>query len=172
MTTAKKSFPGLQMPANSDEWKQEALLTYAAAIESAHPLQKDQQTIMAEAGKQLMLIKYEGVKVVAVKEEMGKLHKQSTASMETVIKHHFALHEAAQGKEYQQAVDDYLKYDLDTCGKQYQQVLEVGFYNIMQIMATRLEIPKEPDVITVVQDRPPRNLIERVGRLLGGGNNG
>jgi len=162
MTTTKKSFNGFQMPANSDEWKQEALLAYASAIDSAHPLNKDQQAIRNEAGKQLLIIKYESVKVAAVQEEMGKVHKHAAGSFETVVKHHFDLQAAAQGKEYQGVLEKFHEYDLNTCAKHYEQAMEVGFYNIMQTMSDRIKPPVEPDVITVVKERPPRGLLERL----------
>lgn len=160
MTTTKHSFPNLHMPANPEDWQQEALLTYRSVVDSNHAAGKEHQAIRQEAGKQILTMRYEAAKVAAVKDEMGKLHQQAATSMETVVKHHFSLHEAAQGKDYQKAMDDYLQYDLDTCAKHYQQAMDVGFYNIMQILGDRIRVPQEPEVITVV--RPPRGLLERI----------
>lgn len=161
MTTTKKPMNGFQMPPFED-LQRDALMTYAVAIDPSRPLSKEELAIVREASKQLKIIQYESVKVAAVQEEVGKLHKHAAGSFETVVKHHFGIQEAAQGKEYQPVLEKFHEYDLNVCAQHQEKIIEVGFYNIMKKMSEPINPPAEPEVITVVKERPPRGLLERL----------
>lgn len=161
MTVTKKTTNGFQIPP-FEELQRDALMTYAIAFDPSRPLSKEELRIVAEASKQLQIIKYEAVKVAAVQEEVGKLHKNAAGSFETVVKHHFGIQEAAQGKEYQGILEKFHEYDLNVCAQHQEKIIEVGFYNITKKLAEPVNLPPEPEVITVVKERPPRNLLERL----------
>jgi hypothetical protein len=161
MTTTKKQSISFQMPPFEDV-QREALMTYALAIDPSRALSQEEQRLVMEASRHLQIIKYEAVKVTAMQEEVGKLHKNASASFETVVKHHFSVQEQAQGKEYQVVLEKFHEYDLNVCAKHQEQIIEVGFYNMMKKLSEPLAVPKEPEVVTVVKERPPRGLLERL----------
>lgn len=168
MTTTKKNTYGLQMPPFED-LQREALMTYGVAIDPSRPPSKAELGLVKEASKQLQVIRYEGMKVVAVQEEVSKLHTNAASSFEAVVKHHFGLQEAVQGKEYQPVLEEFHKYDLNICAQHQEKIIEVGFYTMMKKLSEPIPLPAEEVVVqTVVKERPPRNLVERIF----GGSNG
>lgn len=159
-TTPKKNTYGLQMPSYED-LQREAMMTIASAIDPLRPLSKDEQRIFTEAHKQLQIINYEVVKIATVQGEIGKLHKNAASNMESVVKHHYAIQEQAEGKPYQAVLEKFHEYDLNVCAQQQEKVIEAGFYTFMKELARSVNQP-QPEVVTVVKERPPRSWYERL----------
>jgi hypothetical protein len=149
----------LDLP-SQQQLMQEGLQLYQAALSRQRPLSEGEKRVIAEGEKQVAALRLQALKGQTVTQENNRLHGLAGESFYKVAMQYDEHVQQAAGTFVEQAVTQYMQYDLNSLARQQQQLLEANFKAMTDTTMKSTYVEDEPEVVVVEKVRPPRGFLE------------